>query len=224
MHCLSIGACALLVASCASRQPENIYSVSLGGEHSISRIEPTVPAEWKFVQDSIDDGLGRAVPGAGPAIVVTSSATYRPPFRSPHSFALLGDVETDGDFVFEVEMMQTGRETAHRDLCVIFGYEGPDRYFYAHLGAVPDDHSCNVFRVDGADRERIGAIPKEGVNWGRGVWHTCRLVCDEERARLFMDGAEKPLFDVALDRAPTGRVGFGTFDDAGAFRNARVRY
>ena len=222
MDPIRFGAWALLAASCASPQPDTIYAATLGSELALEGIEQTAPSEWSFVAGDIDDGLGHPVPGAGPAIVVKSAATYSPPYRSPHSFALLEGVTTDGDFEFELEMMQTGRETAHRDLCVVFGYEGPDRFFYAHLGAVPDEYSCNVFQVDRADRVRIGVIPEDGVSWGRGVWHACRLVCDGGRARLFMGDAEEPLFDVALDRAPTGRVGFGTFDDAGAFRNVRL--
>ncbi|MEM8710473.1 MAG: hypothetical protein AAGG01_05940 [Planctomycetota bacterium] len=181
------------------------------------------PDEWAFGWGVADDGLGEAVKDAGPCLTFKSSGAYRPRVRSPRSIALLREHDMGGgDFAFEVEAMQTGIETPHRDLVLVFGFESPERYFYAHLGMVPDATSSNVFEVNGAPRTRLGEIGERRISWGRGIWRRLRLECTDRTARVFLDGSSEPHFEVPLGREPTGLIGFGSFDDAGAFRNLRV--
>lgn len=190
---------------------------------SPTRFWTSAPEDWRFAANEMDDGLGQTVQDAGPALTLASKAGYEPRVRSPRSIALIPDIRVEGDFVLEVEMMQTGADTPHRDLCLIFGFEALDRFYYAHLGLEPDEHSCNVFRVDSADRERVGTVAKRGMAWGRGTWHRVRLECSQDGSmRLFFDNMETPQFDVKLDRAASGLLGFGSFDDSGAFRNLRI--
>ncbi len=79
------------------------------------------PARWIW-----SDAHGR------PAFELLGDSSYQPPFRSPTSIALLRDFEF-GDFVLEVEVLQTGRDYGHRDLCLFFGFTSPQRFCYVHL-------------------------------------------------------------------------------------------
>lgn len=180
-------------------------------------------AEWSYVDSVEDNGLGDPVPDSGPALTFKSTKGYQPRVRSPHSLALLRGHEQRGDFAFEVEAMQTGIETPHRDLVLVFGFQSPEQFYYCHLGASPDAHSSNVFEVNEAPRRRVGEISTKTIEWGRGAWHKLRVECTARgNVRVFIDDAKEPHFEEELGRNPQGLIGFGSFDDAGAFRNLKV--
>jgi hypothetical protein len=180
-------------------------------------------AEWLFVDSVADNGLGDPVPDSGPALTFKSTKSYQPRVRSPHSLALLRGHEQRGDFAFEVEAMQTGIETPHRDLVLVFGFQSHEQFYYCHLGASPDAHSSNIFEVNEAPRRRVGEVSTKTIEWGRGVWHRLRVECTfGGRVRVFIDDAKEPHFEEELGRNPQGLIGFGSFDDAGAFRNLKV--
>ena len=196
----------LLVASCAASR----IGVDLG------RFDLTDPSAWEVTLRTGPEGE------AVPCLELVGSSDYAPPHRSPRSIALLREREL-GDFVLEASLMQTGREYGHRDLCLFFGHRGPARFYYVHLATSPDEHAHNVFLVDGADRRRIAEIPDEGVDWGTEEWHRVRL------ERTLADGAIRVWFDGELVLEASdhthgrGRVGFGSFDDTGAFAQIDTR-
>src|SRR4051812_31904479 len=85
------------------------------------------PAVWKAVRDEqgggfVDLGYDRK----------TYKSTYTPKHRSPVHIALLKNYPLT-DFVMDVEMMSTTEPYGHQDLCLFFGFESPQRYYYAHL-------------------------------------------------------------------------------------------
>ena len=145
---------------------------------------------------------------------------YKPKHRSPLNIALIDDLLL-ADFVLEAEAWQTGREYGHRDLSLFFGFEGPNRYYYAHLATEPDDRAHNVFLVDNADRAPMGAIPDEGVDWGSG-WKRVRVEREDGALRIYFDGGKQPTVSTDRDPLGWGRVGFGSFDDAGRFSQIRI--
>ena len=151
------------------------------------------------------------------------ASDYAPPHRSPTSIALLPHTDV-ADFVLEAEVLQTGREYGHRDLCLFFAFQSAERYYYAHLATAPDDHAHNVFLVDRAPRTRVGEIPARGVDWGDGVWHRVRLerTSADGAIRVFFDGAPSAVLSASDATLPRGRVGLGSFDDTGRFRRIRV--
>ncbi len=145
---------------------------------------------------------------------------YKPKHRSPLNIALIDDLLL-ADFVLEVEAWQTGREYGHRDLSLFFGFEGPNRYYYAHLATEPDDRAHNIFLVDNADRTPMGAIPDEGVDWDRG-WKRVRVERQDGSLRVYFDGEKQPTVSTDRDPLGWGRVGFGSFDDTGRFSKVRI--
>ncbi len=200
-----------------------VHTDSLQDVGAPARIWPMVAGEWSVQSGEINDGADGTLALAGPTLVARSKRSYAPPFMSPKSLALLPQVRVDGAFAFEIEVLQIGVETAHRDAVLAFGFESPERFFYVHLGKVPDANTSNVLDVDGANRARLGPISETEIDWGRGEWRRLRVEClGGARVRVYFEDMETPLFDRELPRVPGGLLGFGTFDDAALFRNVRV--
>ncbi len=149
-----------------------------------------------------------------------SNSDYKPPHRSPRSLAIVKNLELT-DFIVEFEVAQTGRDYAHRDLCFFFGYKDPGHYYYVHLATTPDPRAHNVFLVDGAARKPLCPVPSEGVDWGpSGTWHTVRLTRSAGHIQVYFDGLlTHEVVDTTL---PSGRIGFGSFDDTGRLRELSV--
>lgn len=158
--------------------------------------------------------------GARGYLDLEGGSRYRPKHRSPLNIALIHDLLL-ADFVLEAEAWQTGREYGHRDLSLFFGFEGPNRYYYAHLATEPDDRAHNIFLVDSADRAPMGAIPAEGVDWGSG-WKQVRVERQDGSLRVYFDGGRQPTVSTDRDPLGWGRVGFGSFDDTGRFSKIRI--
>jgi len=155
------------------------------------------------------------------ALELVGVGSYEPPYRSPASLAIVKGLRLT-DFVLELELQQTGRNYGHRDMCLFFGYVSPTRYYYVHLAPAPDENAHNVFLVDDAPRRNLADVFDEGLSWQDGVWHHVRLERRGADVRVFVDGAEQPTVEASDATIPTGRVGFGSFDDSGRIRNVRI--
>lgn len=172
----------------------------------------TDPAAWGWSAD-----------GKGFALELKSQSRYAPPVRSPVNIALIGD-RVFGDFVLEVDLIQTGKEYGHRDMCLFFGMQDPTHFYYVHLATKADDHAHNVFIVNGAPRTKIAKKTTAGVHWGLEVWHTVRLErrVSDGTIRVYFDDRHEPVM-VAEDKTfGAGWVGFGSFDDTGKVDNIRI--
>src|SRR5262249_20281689 len=88
------------------------------------------------------------------ALELKTQSQYQPPVRSPVNIALIAD-KVFGDFVVDCELIQTGKEYGHRDMCLFFGFQSPTNFYYAHIATAADEHAHNVFIVNGAPRTKI---------------------------------------------------------------------
>jgi hypothetical protein len=172
---------------------------------------------WKLVT------LGEG-PAANRALRVTGKSNYQPPHRSPHSVALLGDTLV-GDFELTARVQNTNPSAGgHRDLCVFWGYQDAAHFYYVHLGAIPDPHSCQIFIVNDAPRTKITEKNSGGTAWDDG-WHDIKVVrrVADGTMEVYFDDMETPAM-TARDRTfAWGQVGLGTFDDSGNFDNLQLR-
>lgn len=206
-------------AACASSgEPEGpppyelVYSQDFTAESALDDFVFSDADAWRWWRA---DGPG--------ALELTGSGDYSPVYRSPHSIALVRDLLV-GDFVLEVELQQTGREYGHRDLCLFFGFESPNRFYYAHLATAPDLNSHNVFLVHDAPRRSLAEPGEEGVSWGTGQWHSVRLERNlrERTVRVWFNDMETPVLTATDNTLGWGRIGVGSFDDSGRFARVRV--
>jgi hypothetical protein len=170
-------------------------------------------AQWRWHDD-----------GNRPALELLGKSDYAPPFRSPHSLAILQGLAF-GDFDLEVDLLQTSREYGHRDLCLVFGFQSPSRFGYVHLATTPDPHAHNVFVVDEAPRRAVAPTPVRGVDWGQGVWRHVRVErrLADDAVRVYWDHAPEPILVATATGLDWGQIGLGSFDDAGRFANLTVR-
>ncbi len=175
------------------------------GDAVLDRFVFTDPKAWKI-----------AATDSGNSLELLGKSKYRPPVRSPTSIALIKGVHY-GDFVLDVELEQTGREYGHRDLCVFFGVEAKDRFYYVHLASKADDHAHNIFAVDGKPRVKIASKTTAGIKWGDGKRHRVRVrrVTGSGQITVWFDDMETPIMQATDRRFVRGQIGFGSFDDSG---------
>jgi len=167
--------------------------------------------------------LGR-VREAGHVLRVAGKSNYEPPFRSPHSIALIKDVVV-GSFELTVKVQNTSINAGdHRDLCFFWGFQDPAHFYYAHLGAKPDPHSSQIFIVNGAARKMITTNKSQGIPWTDG-WHAVKVKYQSESGQMqvYFEDMNTPVFIASDKTFDWGRVGLGTFDDSGNFDNVQLR-
>ena len=195
----------LVLAGCASAP----YELGFENPESIEALDFSDPAAWRWSDGSLE---------------LFAASDYEPPHRSPRNIALLREVVA-GDFVLEAELMQTGREYGHRDMCLFFGFESPERYYYVHLASEPDQNAHNVFLVDRAPRRNLTPVAAQGIDWGENAWHRVRLVRMSATGRIevYFDDMRAPVLVAHDTTLSTGRIGFGSFDDTGRVRRVRMR-
>ncbi len=186
--------------------------------------EFTSPEKWQFNPEGVQSG----------AIEFTGPGDYKPPVRSPLTIGLIADRQFD-NFTLDVDLKQTGREYGHRDMCIIFGFQDPSHYYYAHVATATDPHAHNIFIVDGKDRVKISTFTTEGVDWGTD-WKHVRLVRDTNTGsiRLYFTDATadgipsdealgEPIMTATDTTFGPGYIGFGSFDDSGMIDNIRIQ-
>jgi hypothetical protein len=173
-------------------------------------------AEWTL------DGSGSWDIAEG-KLVLVKAGTPAGNIRRPSALAILKS-EPLRRVTIEVQIRSTAPiDVLRRDLDLVFGYESPTRFYYVHLSGASDDVHNGIFLVADADRRRIdsgGAKPQlKDQNW-----HRVRVVRDASTGRIevYVDDFTSPALSAIDTTIGAGRVGFGSFDDTGEFREIVV--
>jgi hypothetical protein len=190
-----------------------LYEQTFEKADSIKGFQMTDPAAWKYSKDEKSGG----------ALELAARSKYKPEVRSPENIALIKE-KTFGDFILEADLIQTGEEYGHRDMCLFFGFQKPSQFYYVHIATKADPNAHNVFIVNDKPRTNIAKTTTAGVNWGLNIWHKVRI------ERKLSDGSIKVYFDdmtipimVAEDKTfGEGFIGFGSFDDTGKVDNIKI--
>ncbi len=188
-------------------------------EHGFSRWQTTDPPGAKSMWKIIEVG-----PPGNHALRCTGISEYKPKYRSPFSFALLKDIKVT-DFELTARVQETHVDAGpHRDLCLFWGYQDPNHFYYAHLGAKADPHACQIFIVNDADRTMITKDQATGTPWTEG-WHDVKVVrnVDDGSMKVYFNDMEKPYMTANDKTFLWGQVGIGTFDDHGNFDDVVLR-
>lgn len=183
-----------------------------------SDLDPTARSVWKIVEVAGSDGQPTN------ALRVTGPSDYQPVHRSPLSIALLKETHV-GDFELNVKLQSTNVNAGpHRDLCLFWGYQDPNHFYYVHLGARSDPNACQIFIVNDAPRRPITVKQAKGTPWTIG-WHDVRIVrrIADGTVEVYFDDMEKPLMTAQNNALQWGQVGLGTFDDHGNWDDFTLR-
>lgn len=217
-HVLALG----LFMACAGCQP-GLENVPLGYEAAYVQTFDSPAALQDFEFTTADKWIFSPHGNGSGALEFTGPGDYQPPVRSPLTIGLIRG-RRFGDFILEADLLQTGKEYGHRDMCLFFGFQDPSHFYYVHLASQADDNAHNIFVVNGEPRTNIAERTTEGIDWGSATWHRVRV---ERRVadgtiRVFFDDMTEPVM-VARDRTfGAGLIGFGSFDDSGRIDNIRI--
>lgn len=168
----------------------------------------TVPhrEDWK-----VEDGTLHLLRGREPL----------PGPRRPYNFALAATP------AFSDVVVEAGVKPGARSLMIVFAYQDPAHFNYAHLstdtGLVQTYHN-GIFHVYGGERVRISNPAGRASFAASGRWYHVRLHYNavSGRVRVLVDGQPVPTLNaVDLSLGP-GRVGIGSFDETGSFRNVKI--
>lgn len=216
-------ACAagLLLGACAATEPHDalaaapwpvVYAEDFATADRLTGFAFSDPTQWRW-----SGADGRT------SLELFGVSNYEPPCRSPTSIALVPDLEV-ADFDLEADLLQTGRDYGHRDLCLFFGWQSPRRFYYVHLATTPDGNAHNIFRVADAPRTNLAPVAAHGVEWGTG-WHHVRLerCVGSGTIRVWWDRSAEPILTAGCTAFDWGRIGFGSFDDSGRVTAVRIR-
>lgn len=178
---------------------------------------PARLSEWTMDgtgQWEVKDGLLALVKAGVPA----------GPIRRPAGLAILKS-DPFTRFTFEVDLRSEEPETLLvRDVELIVDWQSPTRFYYVHLAAKVDDVHNGIFLVNDADRKRLDQ-PTSTPQLKDKAWHHVKLERDPSSGRIavFVDDMSKPALQASDTTLQSGRVGLGSFDETGQFKNVVVQ-
>ena len=189
-----------------------VYEQRFVTPDALAEFRFTDPRAWRFARTNDNS-----------ALELVTQSKYTPVVRSPVNIALIAD-KVFSDFVLEVDLIQTGKEYGHRDMCLFFGFQSPNNFYYAHIATAADDHAHNIFIVNNAPRTKIAKETTKGVNWGLGVWHKIRIERNATAGtiKVYFDDFAHPIMLAEDKTFASGQIGFGSFDDTGMVDNIRI--
>lgn len=209
-------ALAILTTTCllagAADQAKPVYTQTFDDAGALQQFVFTDPAAWQLGRD-----------GDNQYLELTKQSEYKPPHRSPVNIALLAGMQVDS-FILEADLLQTGRDYGHRDMCVFFGFTDPAHFYYAHIATKTDPHAHNIFIVNDAPRTKISTFNTDGFDWGQNQWQKLRLTRDIKTGEVavYMNDMSKPIMTAKDKTFTRGWIGFGSFDDTGRIDNIRL--
>jgi glucose/arabinose dehydrogenase len=176
---------------------------------------PITPSKWQF---------------PGREVILAEPGQSRPGPRRPFEYATLTKGPAFESVQIDAEVrIDTPVQVTNRDVILVFGHRSDTRFYYAHLSSDNTIYPHNgIFVVNDADRLRLddqwighlGALPAISDE----EWHDARVVhcADSGEIAVYMDRSKFPLMTAVDDTFDSGRVGFGSFDNAGRLRHLKV--
>jgi hypothetical protein len=115
----------------------------------------------------------------------------------------------------------------NRSLLIVFAYRDDAHFNYAHLSSdtgVKQPVHNGIFHVYGGERVRISSERGPASFMSSGRWYHVELRYDANRGTVgvTVDGTAVPALDaIDLSLGP-GKVGIGSFDETGVFKNVTI--
>lgn len=193
-----------------------LYSQDFDSSDAVNHFHRSDPHAWRFSEQ------GHATSPKG-ALELHQQSKYKTKVRSPLNIALISD-KVFGDFILEADLVQTGKEYGHRDMCLYFGFTDVAKFYYVHIATKADANAHNVFIVNEAPRKNFAKETTKGVDWGLDKWHHVRLERDTKAGtiKVFFDDMTKPIMLAEDKTFLEGHIGVGSFDDTGKVDNVRI--
>jgi|SRR5579872_1012945 len=112
-------------------------------------------------------------------------------------------------------------------LMIPFAYQDPAHYDYAHLSIDPGSKQPvhnGIFHVYGGERVRISSEQGPAAFTATGHWHHVKLIHHSATGavEVTVDGRELPALRAVDLSLGSGKVGLGSFDETGEFKNVKI--
>jgi len=157
-------------------------------------------------------------------LILSKAGVPSGPIRRPAALAVFNQKEFENVTV-EVDIKSTAPlETIRRDLDIILDYQSPGKFYYIHLAGITDSNHNGIFIVNNADRKRIDSadsIPQLKDT----LWHHVKVVRNNEvgSIEVYVDNSDVPALKVKDKTINSGKIGLGSFDDTGIFKNIKIK-
>ena len=141
--------------------------------------------------------------------------------RRPFQFAL-AETPAFAEVTVEADIQPLGRS-----VILVFAYQDAAHFNYAHISTdtgVEQPYHNGIFHVYGGERVRISNPAGRAAFAASGRWYHVKLhwTAATGRVSVLVDGQEVPTLNaVDLSLGP-GRVGLGSFDETGSFKNVSI--
>jgi hypothetical protein len=140
--------------------------------------------------------------------------------RRPQKFAL-AETAPFRRVTVEAEVRRNGAS-----LIIVYAWQDESHYNYAHLSAdtaVKQNVHNGMFHVFGGERVRISPLDGPASLPAR-EWTPVKLVFDGDTGRCYVEvsGNRNPSLEAVDLSLRFGRVGLGSFNETGDFRNVRI--
>lgn len=209
MRLLAVAALLAASVSAIAQDPSVLFQDDF--EKGADRWQQTDPKAWKVSKVGETNALHQF-----------QQSKYAPKYRSPLNISLIKDVNV-ADFVLDAKVLSSGKDNAHRDMCLFWGHQDPNHFYYVHIAKQGDDRANQIFIVNGKERTKISKTTTKGTPWD-DKWHHVRVVrkVDDGSIAVYWDDMQKPIM-TANDKTFTwGRVGVGSFDDTGYWDDIKL--
>ncbi len=191
------------------------------GQVAMSNLEargewaPLTPSKWAFPGDQI---------------ILTERGTSPGGPRRPFEYAVLTSGPQFESLRYDAEVrLDEPTSVSNRDVVLIWNYQSPTRFYYAHISQDNTIYPHNgIFVVNNADRLRIDDQWNGSVGAPPAVddmdWHDVSVRYNAETGAIgvHVDGSEEPLMTATDTTFSGGRVAFGSFDNYGRARDISV--
>jgi len=174
--------------------------------------------QWKFEDPAAWEWQGD---GGATMLVLKKPSHYKPKVRRPFNMAWFGGAEWDS-FSLMCEARLDVFNKGNNDLCIAFAGHSDSEFYYAHLGETADAVHLHLHVVNNADRKPITTTRAKTLPWKPDHWHSIKLMRDAVAGRLKVWFDEQLVLEATDKTFGKGRIGLGSFDDLGAFRNVTM--
>jgi hypothetical protein len=200
------------VAGTASAVPAQHRVVAPASER---HWDPLTDDKWAF-----EDGQ----------IILTEAGTAPAGPRRPFEYAVVTKGPELGSLSYSAEVrIDEPVSVSNRDVILVWNYQSPTRFYYAHLSQDNTIYPHNgIFVVDDADRRRIDDQWNGSTGAAPAIddtdWHDVRLDYDADTGEIavHVDGSSSPLMTATDTTFSGGRIGFGSFDNYGRARQVKA--
>lgn len=195
----------LLVAASIAQKYPLIYHETF--ENGAQNWQPNFPENWQVIIQDNQYIYELIKPGENTEIRKPTSMSILTPFNVGNcELQVRGQCYSDPGNIY-------------RDLCLFFGYQDENHFYYCHFSSISDGVHNIIAIVNDADRTKINLEP---AGTSRALlegnkWNTLKIERDISSGSIIAYIENEQIMTAIDTTFKKGYVGIGSFDDTGAF-------